>query len=373
MYERITYISNLLNSRAEDVDIPESRYLEAKNRYESVGLWLGKDGSTLAKYNPEIYPQGSFQLGTVVKPLERDEYDIDLVCFLSDLKKENTSQANLKQMVGDRLKENEIYKKILDKEGRRCWTLNYANEFHMDILPSIKDDELRAEDILYKDAILITDKQKIDNGDTDWPKSNPKGYLDWFFSKQIDIFQSSKKRLAESIKASVEDIPDYKVRTPLQRAIQVLKRHRDVYFLKQDNKDKPISIIITTLITHLYEGQDNVFNTIYDALNRISDVILIKHGRYVILNPVNPVENFADKWNEDYSLPKAFFEWIQAAKDTFCTKVLQTAEEQKIGAMLNESMGFSAKKDVTNKAKPEPVYIKISGYQNNKPWQTISN
>ena len=84
MYEKAVYISSVLNSRAEDLDIPESKYLEAKSRYEAVGKWLGQEGTDLSKYDIEIYPQGSFRLGTVVKPIGRDEYDIDLVCFLSN-------------------------------------------------------------------------------------------------------------------------------------------------------------------------------------------------------------------------------------------------------------------------------------------------
>jgi len=375
MYEKAVYISSVLNSRAQDLDIPESKYLDAKSKYESVGKWLGQEDSELSKYNIEIYPQGSFRLGTVVKPIGKDEYDIDLVCFLSGLKKENTSQADLKQKVGDRLKENKTYREMLESQegGRRCWTLDYADEFHMDILPSIEDAELRAKDIKFKDAILITDRKKIESGDFEWSKSNPKGFADWFFQQQMEIFQNQKKALAETIKASVEDVPDYKVRTPLQRAIQVLKRHRDIYFSKKDGKHKPISIIITTLMASLYDGQDNVFNVIYDALNKLSDALLRKGERYSILNPVNPGENFADKWNEDSSLPKAFFEWIQAAKDTFCGKALDQKDKMEIGAILNESMGFSKDKDVTSESKPKPIYVKTSGHKNNQPWQAESN
>ena len=37
----------------------------------------------VACYNPEIYPQGSFLLGTVTRPLsDAEEYDIDLVSEL---------------------------------------------------------------------------------------------------------------------------------------------------------------------------------------------------------------------------------------------------------------------------------------------------
>lgn len=370
MYEKAKAIGKILASRASDLDISETHYLEAKKRYEAVGDWFSRKGSSLAQYKPEIYPQGSFRLGTVVKPISnKDEYDIDLVCYLPVLQKEHTTQANLKAIVGDCLKENETYKRILDKEGRRCWTLNYANEFHMDILPSISDNEMRAKNALYRDALLITDRKKIENGDPDWPKSNPKGYADWFFGQQADIFQSMKKGLAEILKASVEDVPDYKVKTPLQRAIQVLKRHRDIFFSSNDGKNKPASIIITTLLARLYTGQDNVFNAIYDILQGIDQNMLMKNGVYYIPNPVNLEENFADRWNEEPALPRAFFNWINAAKDDFCNKALFKRDDMEIGKTLNESLGFSVEKKASQDVKIAPVYVKTSSQKSSQPWK----
>ena len=76
--------STLLKVIAEALDIPESYFEQAKKRYESIGEWLERDGSEVALYRPEIYPQGSFRLGTVTRPIsERDEYDLDLVSELS--------------------------------------------------------------------------------------------------------------------------------------------------------------------------------------------------------------------------------------------------------------------------------------------------
>lgn len=371
MYERTNKLSIFLTKVAEELDIPESRYLEAKKRYESVGEWLSKDDSFLADYSPEIYPQGSFQLGTVVKPItNKDEYDIDLVCFLADLEKDNTSQRELKSMVGKRLKENDIYRKLLDEEGRRCWTLNYADEFHMDILPAIPDLEFQGRGGLFQGAILITDKEKIDRGDMEWPRSNPKGYAKWFISRQETVFTDMKKRLAEVMKASVDDVPDYKVRTPLQRAVQVLKRHRDIYFSKKESYYKPISIIITTLAARLYQGQENIFSAIYDILQGISEDAVMHQGKYYIPNPVNPAENFADKWNEDQKLPVAFFDWIDNARNTFCKDILKKDVDMEIGDILKESLGMSIKmeSDGGQQEMISPTYIKVNHSKGRRPW-----
>lgn len=373
MYERTNKISMLLEKIAEELDIPESLYLEAKNRYESVGEWLSKDDSLLIVYNPEIYPQGSFLLGTVIKPISnKDEYDIDLVCFLADLDKSETSQSELKSIVGARLKENDTYERLLDEEGRRCWTLDYANEFHMDILPSIADDELRARDVLHKDAILITDKKKIENGDAEWPKSNPKGYAKWFFSRQEIVYMAIKKQIAKILEKSIDDIPHYKVKTPLQRVVQILKRHRDIFFSNKQEKYKPISIIITTLVANIYQGQEDIYTTLSDILHGINEDIVKQGGKFNIPNPANPEENFADKWNEDEKLSLAFFDWINNARDTFCINVLKEKKDQIID-VLNERLGVNIMidPDLGQKEKlPEvenstsPIIIKNPS----KPW-----
>ena len=110
--------NRLLETLAESLDIPESRFKEAEDRYQTVGRWLAQEDSPLAPYRPEIYPQGSFRLGTVVKPTsDQDNYDIDLVCQM-ELTKRDITQKQLKQMIGNRLKENKAYERMLDeKEG----------------------------------------------------------------------------------------------------------------------------------------------------------------------------------------------------------------------------------------------------------------
>ena len=57
-----------------------------------------------------------------------------------------------------------------------------------------------------------------------------KGYAAWFRDRMKPQFEARRRALAESLRASVEDIPEYRVKTPLQQAIQLLKRHRDMSF-----------------------------------------------------------------------------------------------------------------------------------------------
>lgn len=369
----------LLESIAQDLDISPSKYEEAVSRYRAVGEWLDAEGSALAPYRPQIYPQGSFRLGTVVRPVsggKEADYDIDLVCHLS-IKKATVSPRQLKHMIGDRLKEHGKYAKMLDDERRRCWTLEYAEAdgigFHLDALPAIPEDDggrmtlaiAGAPDQYAAHAIAIT--ERLGNGDYIWVEggSNPFGYAQWFddlnSGARVRVAPVQKRRIVEAhqrIYASVDAVPDALVRTPLQRAIQVLKRHRDVRFSGHEwESEKPISMIITTLAALAYDGQMDVASAIEGILAKIDDYamsgIIRKHnGKWVVPNPVNPGENFADRWNEPGShRAEAFFEWIAWVQQDL-TIAREKAFEADSRQVLAEALGLSGALRKTGSATP---------------------
>jgi hypothetical protein len=355
--------SSFLEKLAESLEVQASRYDEAEKHYKAVGNWLGEDGSPLAPYDPEIYPQGSFRLGTAIKPLsEADEYDIDLACELS-LSRNEVSQKQLKQLVGDRLKAHETYRRMLGKdEGRRCWTLNYADgaQFHMDILPTIPDEEnyklmltrYGVPAALAAHAICITDNTypNFDKIDADWPRSNPKGYAEWFKYRMKVLFEARLRAVAESMKASVEEVPEYRVKTPLQQAVQILKRHRDIMFC-EDKDDKPISIIITTLAAHAYSNEEDLLDALTSIVNGMPAHILSQGGASWVPNPVNPLENFADKWQEHPERELKFREWLRQVQGDL-NRALEQGELRAAGDVLRPRFGLRAVNEALSVVAP---------------------
>ena len=294
-------LSDFLARIADGLDIPEKLYEEATLKYEEVGIWLAEDEHGLGKYAPEIYPQGSFRLGTVVRPINTAcDYDIDLVCHL-DLAKDATTQQQLKEMVGMRLRAHPNLGAILTP-SRRCWNLAYPKQFHMDVLPAIPNAEQRPNGILLTDTEL-----------TRWQKSNPKEYATWFYTAMAVQFERRRAELAQALSASVEDVPEWRVKTPLQRAVQLLKRHRDLTF-RADPENRPVSIIITTLAAHAYCNQDDVYDALTGLVQDMPRYIENRNGRWWVANPVEPDENFADKWNEKPERHRAFLAWLARAQ-----------------------------------------------------------
>ncbi len=337
-------LNQILRDLSDELDVSPSKYREAKAHYDAVGAWLGEEDSELALYAPTIYPQGSFALGTAVRPLGNDEYDVDAVCLL-ELVPDQVTQPGLKAMVGDRLKHpRSRYKEMLEppEGGRRCWTIQYADasKFHLDVLPAVPDDyawliELGVPKAWAENAICLTDRKTWET-DPEWPRSNPKGYVAWFKDRMRTRFDEAKRTLAMEKQAEVEEIEDFDVRTPLQRLIQILKRHRDVRYNGDD--DKPISIIITTLAAHAYDDEADLADAILNAVPRMREGIEQRDGVWWVPNPVNPQENFADKWAERPRKAQIFFQWLTAVEQEY-HHLLVDEGWATVGDYLRESFG----------------------------------
>lgn len=318
-------LSQLLRHAAETLDIPDHLYEDAVLKYEDIGEWLAAEDSELCDYTPEIYPQGSFRLGTVVKPFTRkDEYDIDLVCHLQ-IKKENTTQKELKQIVGDRLIRRGDIAEIL-KPGRRCWSLDYPGQFHMDVVPTIPNTERLPTGLLLTDAELLR-----------WQKSNPKLYTEWFYERMKVIFEERKESFAKSYQMNIEEVPYWQVKTPLQRAVQILKRHRDMDFQK-DQENRPSSILITTLAARAYRNQSDLYEALLDLVRDMPKFIENRDGKWWVPNPADPEENFAEKWNEKPERRSAFFTWLAKVEADF-TSALEGQTLRKAFEVLSPVMG----------------------------------
>jgi hypothetical protein len=354
-----------LEDLAEELSVPPSRYEDAQNSYLSLGNWLNREVSIVRQYAPLVYVQGSFRLGTTIRPAsENEEYDVDSVCEFQRLSRSQLTQKQLKELLWTEI---DAYRKAHNmtkplREGRRCWVLDYADgaQFHMDVVPALPNGaavrklmEAHNYDTRWAStAISITDNRSptYQVVTDDWPRSNPKGYSEWFKSRMAVALQRRKRMLAESTHAKVEDIPDYKVRTPLQSAVMILKRHRDVGFQKQPDV-RPISVIITTLAAHAYNGEETIGQALTSILTGIDRHILERNGRYWIPNPTDPFENFADKWAEYPERAVAFFEWLKQARADF-SQAARSNDRRFITETVGRGVGSSLAERAARRRQP---------------------
>ncbi|MGH2976638.1 MAG: cyclic GMP-AMP synthase DncV-like nucleotidyltransferase [Solirubrobacterales bacterium] len=325
-------VSRLLKGSVTHLDIPPELHAAATREYERVGGWLTAnvdDGAGWA-----VHAQGSFLLNTVVLPAGTDEYDVDCVCR-RQIDKEATSQQRLKNEVGEELSAYRVAHAHLSdapralQERSRCWTLGYsrAQRFHLDVLPAIPNADGGPT------AILITDRDL-----REWQRSDPLSYAAWFKRQAEAEFLAKRLLLAEAQRTAPQAIPDWEVKTTLHRTVQVLKLHRNRFFA-DDLDSRPASILVTTLAALAYEGEQDLYGAVLAAVRQMPDHIQEgPAGRYSVPNPVEPREDFADRWRHHPALADRFFEWLGRLEED-----LREAESlrglDRVVARLSESFG----------------------------------
>lgn len=305
-------LNDLYERIVKDINISDELFDAAEQEYIALGAWIDRETPT---YKISIYPQGSFALGTVIKPIKgTDDYDLDLVCEFAQ--QYDLSARTLKCSVVKPLLQRYRKTKTEIEEKRRCWHVEYEDvpNFHMDVIPAIYHSEY----------IDITDHDEEKNS-YEYIGSNPKGYVEWFRSRMAKRRQALREQYCNEhrdiikAQADVEALKEYHLKTPLQKAVQILKRHRDIMFDGDTKHLKPISIIITTIAAELYNNEDNIVDALMTILLGAEQYIRshMVNGEYHVDNPSytgGDTENFADKWNEHPERAKAFFQWLDKAK-----------------------------------------------------------
>ena len=362
--------NKILSAVAEAIDIPDSSYELAEDRYKALSEWFSRAESHCSDHDPHLYVQGSFRLGTVIRPLNKDgEYDLDMGCRLRrGISKTTHTQKQLKELVGEDVESYRLaqaFKKPRE-EKNRCWRLIYSDQlnFHLDAVPSIPEEQRRRA--LIKEAMVkagssndlsqsvsnlagsITDKtlKNYASISNDWLISNSEGYALWFES-QMELAKPLFEKWVKA--AKIDPLPAYLRKSPLQKCVQLLKRHRDVMF-KDDSEGKPISIIITTLAASAYSGEVEIDDALAGILDRMSGLIRPNTPR--VPNPVNPEEDFADKWDKpEYRylrLADKFNLWLEQAKTDF--KSLQTTRSSAVtGKVLRSAFSVNLSEEVSSK------------------------
>jgi hypothetical protein len=291
--KRATQLDNLLNEMAKEVQLDETRYKRMIVSYEAVKNWIESDEIFFKPYEYEVYPHGSVRIFTTVKPIGKDEFDLDMVLHFKDTMIVH-SPLKIYSELKRRLNEHDIYKKMVESKSRVI-RLNYSGDFHMDLMSGIQDNPLDENKIRVPDREL-----------GEWVSSNPRGYANWFMDK-ANLVKSSL--LEKALRAERIQPDDFNNKKPLQRAVQLIKRYRDIYF-EDDSTYKTRSIILTTIAGQLYSGEESIFETIDNVIMRVRAEFLLDQ-RLKIINPVNSDEDFTDKWDDEPKFYEAFKAFIE--------------------------------------------------------------
>jgi hypothetical protein len=188
------------------------------------------------------------------------------------------------------LRSHETYRKMISLKNRVV-RLTYADEFYMDILPAYTDFSSGGT------CILVPDRARVA-----LCPSNPEGFILWFRNRCL----TRVRRLLEKAKpVPAQEGVDEK--EPLQLAVQLLKRWRDLAFA--DECLAPISVVLTTLAGVHYSGEESVSEALSTILAGIVHAIALadQQGRRIeVRNPSNILEDFGERWDSNPAAYVAF-------------------------------------------------------------------
>lgn len=314
-----------------------TQYDLAVARYKAIGNWLESENSPLVQFQPVIYPQGSLKIATTVKPKFDEVYDLDLVCLFQTLNCAWIQKpTTLIDDVFDWLGSNKLYEDKIQKKNR-CVRITYKPDFHLDILPACPDETP------FEDGIRVPDRKE-----KGWKASNPKGFARWFEEKtKVRRVRATERMELMPKQVASDDLP------PLKRAIQLMKRHRNIYFVDKDDKFLPVSIVLTTLAAECYGGENTVASALTAILERILFKLPTDGSVPIVLNPSNPLENLSERWIENPELFKHFTFWLSDFRKTW-VKVLQEDGEHR-EETLKSLFGVSVVMEVVKDRATEAV------------------
>ncbi len=122
-------------------------------------------------------------------------------------------------------------------------------------------------------------------------------------------------------------------------------------------------MILTTLGAHAYADEVDVSDAVLGLLERMPQYV--GSGGIRIPNPVNPGEDFADKWKSNPTLEKNFNEWRDQALRDF-SSIIHGTDDRIVKQLAERSLGVSGFSSDKQMSSSGPIIRVTDGP---KPWR----
>lgn len=338
------FIDEILIRLGERLQITKSDQELAEDRYRKVSQWLEEDDFLKSTF-PYSFPQGSLRMGITTKPIANNEFDLDFV-FQMQLQWKDWQPTQILDHIEQRLRSNPRYADLVAPKNT-CVRLIYANQFHLDIVPGCLISEPGT-------AIMIPNRKM-----NIWFETDPKGFASWFES-QADLYTLFLKQTVDS----AEPLPGWisvAEQPPLKKAVQLIKRHRDVSFQHSPKEHLPASILLTALSGLAYQGHTSIYEVVEKILQKVVDDIeaLPPGQRLYVYNPASrSQEDLSRAWTNPETY-KCFVSWIKAYRNSWI-ELGQVKGVQNVATLLKRLFG----EDISN-AVIKDVYGDIEDARSN--------
>lgn len=263
------------------VNLNQSRIDLLKERVNTIKQFIEKNNyePTIVRFNP----QGSWAHKTIIKPPGNRDFDADILMIVRITSDWTASDyiENLHTI----FKNSNLYKDLV-LQKTRCVRINYANDFHIDLIPIIE--------------VIQGNEHKYFNcnrREDEFEETAPEAYTNWWNDKNKNI-GNNQLRLVTRLLKYIRDIKStFSCKSVLLTTL-VGNQVYDTPYSAQDFSDLPTSL--RTIVLRLD-----------DWLQEHPDMPLIK-------NPVLPSEDYNRHWDQKkYSnfreRIRKYREWIDDA------------------------------------------------------------
>lgn len=144
------------------VNLNDTRIAKLNSRVDSVTSFL-REHETFSEYFIDVIPQGSYAHRTIIKPVGSREFDADVLLAMREHPTWTPAEytAELKRA----FEASATYKGKAHKRTR-CVFLDYADDFHIDVIPFVEDRP------------AITNNKR-----DDWEVTDPLAFTEWLAGK----------------------------------------------------------------------------------------------------------------------------------------------------------------------------------------------
>ncbi len=252
----------------QTVNLNKTRIVNLNSRVEAITKFI-KNSDTFKDYFEETKKQGSWAHKTIIKPSDKKpEFDADVLLFME--KVDGWEAKDYISKLYSLFRSSDTY---IDKtsRGTRCVTLDYADEFHIDIVPIFEDG-----------GFWGTELKVCNRIENVFEETNPEGYTKWFLDKNKYTGNNNLIKVVKLAKYLRDIKGNFSVKSILLTTLLGMQVNDD--FLLGDNKDEDYPDLPTSLKT--------IFNRM-DAFLQVNPILP------EITNPSLETETFTRHWDQD--------------------------------------------------------------------------
>lgn len=242
----------------DTVNLNQSRINILERRVDTITKFL-KNSDLLEDNYLDARPQGSWAVETIIKPRPGGEFDADLRLYLKEF--EGWEPKDYINNIYRLFKNTETYKEIVERKNR-CIRLNYAGDFHLDIVPCL---ETQSKYFVFN---RIENIMESTDGD---------GYTDWFREKDNIV----GGKLLVKVTRLVKYLRDIKGTFTAKSVLLATLLGNQIYAIESEEEFKDLPTALCTIC------------------NRLNNFLQDNPDMPTVKNPALSDEDFNRHWDQD--------------------------------------------------------------------------